>query len=196
MGHGTIDSVDTRLIWVTGLPRREGLVILWHATCVTNPRHCPSNPLLWQPPSQALVSVFMQAPNLDRSLANATESLAQNNCKYHSHRDIWSHRLSRSVKSSRLAVVMNVRQIFLLNEKSTYIYSTGARHPKKAIFVIRHPLVYLLNLPGPSITTHVFGRPRLSKLSLNTMASNVATRVWSFLKFIDSNIDCSSNWLI
>ena len=43
-----------------------------------------------QPPSQALVSVFMQVPNWDISLANATESLAQNICKQHSHRDIWS----------------------------------------------------------------------------------------------------------
>ena len=43
-----------------------------------------------QPPSQALVSVFMQVPNWDISLANATESLAQNICRQHSHRDIWS----------------------------------------------------------------------------------------------------------
>ena len=43
---------------------------------------------LAQPPSQALISVFMQVPNLDISLVNATESLAQNICKQHSHHDI------------------------------------------------------------------------------------------------------------
>ena len=39
------------------------------------------------PPNHALVSVIMQVPNMDRSLANATESLAQNIGKQHSHRD-------------------------------------------------------------------------------------------------------------
>ena len=45
----------------------------------------------YQPPTHALVSVFTQVPNWDSSLANATESLAPNIRKYHSHRDFSSH---------------------------------------------------------------------------------------------------------
>ena len=52
-----------------------------------------------QPPSQALISIFMQVPNWDISLANTTESLAQNICKQHSRRGVWSH----SVKTKSLA---------------------------------------------------------------------------------------------
>ena len=59
-----------------------------------------------QPPSQALVSVFMQVPNWDISLANATESLGQNNTAT----VISGHNLgSRSIKSSRLAVATLAR---------------------------------------------------------------------------------------
>ena len=46
-----------------------------------------------QPPTRALISVFTQVPNWDSSLANATESLAPNIGKLHSHRNFSSHRL-------------------------------------------------------------------------------------------------------
>ena len=66
----------------------------------------PSGYVSFQPPSQALVSVFMLVPNWDTSLANATESLAQNNTATM----ISGHNLgSRSIKSSRLAVASSVR---------------------------------------------------------------------------------------
>ena len=50
---------------------------------------------------QALVSVIMQAPR------SATESLAQNTCKHHSHRDFLVTQISRNIKYSRLAVVVS-----------------------------------------------------------------------------------------